>query len=144
MLMNTLTALGTNTNTRNTTRFSPGVNLASIQANWTTIINFSNAWEIAFTGQSCAETAQTAVTATWAAGIATFAKVGHGYAVGDKIVNTLFDLGGYNATFIVASVPNANSWTAALVADPGGAGSGGSTSRISNVTLVDYYVEWLQ
>lgn len=25
-----------------------------------------------------------------------------------------------------------------------GAGSGGSTSRISNVTLVDYYVEWLQ
>ena len=144
-LLNTLTALGVNTATRQSTVSFVGLHAASVNAgSYVPTVNFGNAWEIAFTGQSCAETAQTAVTATWAAGVATFAKVGHGYAVGDKIVNTLFDLGGYNATFIVASVPTADSWTAALVADPGGAGSGGSTSRVSNVTLVDYYVEWLQ
>ena len=144
-VVNVTTALGVNQATKQSTTSNIGIhNISTPTIDLAPIVNFGNAWEIAFAAQSCAETAQTAVTATWAAGVATFTKTTHGYAVGDKIVNTLFTPSGYNATFIVASVPDANSWTAALVADPGGAGSGGSTSRISNVTLVDYYVEWLQ
>ena len=108
------------------------------------VVDFTAPWEIAFTGTSAAETAQTAVTATWADGVATFTRPAHGYATGDKVVNTLFDLGGYNGTLIVTDAPTADTWTAAIAADPGGAGSGGSTSRISNVTLVDYLIEWLQ
>ena len=66
-----------------------------------------------------------------------------GYAVGDKIANSTFDRAGYNGTLIVTGAA-ANTWTAAIASDPGGAGSGGTTSRISNVTLVDYIVEWMQ
>lgn len=108
-----------------------------------TTVDFTAPWEIAFTGISAAETAQTGVTATWAAGVATFTSTAHGYAVGDKIVNTTFAPAGYNGTLIVTGV-TANTWTSAIAADPGGAGTGGTTSRVSNVTLVDYLIEWLQ
>lgn len=143
--LNTTTALSSNGITRQTSAGSFGLHDPNYgNGSYAPSINFTNPWEIAFTGKSCAETAQTGVTATWSAGVATFAKTAHGYAVGDNIVNTTFTPTGYNATFVVASVPTADTWTAALVGDPGGAGSGGTTTRTSNVTLVDYLIEWLQ
>ena len=143
-LVNTTTVLSMNGPTRNSSAFTIGLHSASASPGDKPTVNFTAPWEISFTGQSCAETAQTGVTAIWSAGVATFGKTAHGYAVGDKIANTTFDLAGYNGTLVVASVPTADSWTAAIASDPGGAGSGGTTSRISNVTLVDYYVEWMQ
>jgi hypothetical protein len=104
-------------------------------------VNFANDWEFKMSGASCAETAQTGVTATWSGGVATFAKTAHGYAVGDKIVTTTFDLTGYNGTLIVASIPTADAWTAAIATDPGGAGSGGTSSRTSNVRFDDFSLE---
>jgi hypothetical protein len=143
-LLNILTALGENAETRNTTRFTVGLSGASTQLNHNPIINFGAPWEIAFAGLSCAETAQTSVTASWSSGTATFTKTAHGYATGDKIVNTSFSLGGYNGTLVVTGTPTPDTWTAAIATGPGGPATGGSTSRTSNVTLVDYLIEWIQ
>lgn len=135
-----LTCLTTNGPQRITPLFSTGIQTNVTQSDTSSSINFGAEWNLSFAGVSCAETAQTGVTATWAAGVATFTKTAHGYAVGDKIVTTTFTPTGYNGTLIVASVPTADTWTAAIVADPGGAGSGGTSSRISNVMLRDYSV----
>ena len=143
-LLNISTVISTNSPVRNNAISSPGLYISTNLDSNAPVVNFGAPWEISFSGTSCAETSKTAVTATWAAGVATFAKTGHGYATGDKVVNTLFDLGGYNGTLIVTGAPSTDTWTAAIAADPGGAGTGGSTSRISNVTLVDYLIEWLQ
>ena len=143
-LLNTTTALSSNGATKQSTIHAAGLHTASASnGSYATSINFTNPWEIAFSGASCAETAQTGVTATWSGGVATFSFTAHGYAVGDKIVNTAFTPAGYNGTLIVTGAA-ANTWTAAIASDPGGAGTGGTTTRTSNVTLVDYYVEWLQ
>lgn len=137
------TALSSNGVARQTTNSSIGLHVGNANSSLNPSVNFTNPWDITFIGGGYAETDQTSVTATWAAGVATFARTAHGYVVGDKIVNTTFSLAGYNGTVIVASAA-ADTWTAAIATDPGGAGSGGTTSRISNVTLVDYLIEWLQ
>lgn len=143
-LMNMATVTQNIGNVRNSTAGTIGLHAAlPLSGQFFPFVDFTVPWEIAFTGQSAAETAQTGVTATWAAGVATFTSTAHGYAVGDKIVNTTFAPAGYNGTLIVTGV-TANTWTAAIAADPGGAGTGGTTSRVSNVTLVDYLIEWLQ
>ena len=139
------TATAVNGLVRSSARSTLGL-YTSIQSDnsaWQPTVNFASPWEIGFFGGSAAETARTAVTATWAAGVATFTSPAHGYATGDKIVNTTFTPTGYNGTLIVTGT-TANTWTAAIASDPGGNGTGGTTSRISNVTLVDYLVEWLQ
>ena len=138
------TALSSNGPTKQSSNNTIGLHTLVPSAGNSQAVNFTNPWDMTFIGGSYAETAQTGVTATWSAGVATFAKTAHGYAVGDKIANTTFDRAGYNGTLVAASVPTADSWTAAIASDPGGAGSGGTTSRISNVTLVDYIVEWMQ
>jgi hypothetical protein len=43
-------------------------------------------------------------------------------------------VGGYNAVYTGITRIDANTWSGTLVADPGGAGTGGTSSRISNMT----------
>ena len=101
----------------------------------TTSVNFSAAWNISLSGLSAAETAVAILTSTWAANVATHNATAHTLAVGDKTVVAGVTPADYNGTFTVATVPDANSFTVALVISDPGAGVGGTSSRISNVTI---------
>ena len=114
----------------------------SLASNPTVI--FSSPWEIAVVLRSAAETAVNISSATWAGGIATFnTSAAHTLAVGDKTVIAGVTPSGYNipAGAIVLSVPTTTQFTVALAADPGTYTSGGTSSRISNVTSQSYVLE---
>lgn len=145
-LLHVTTALGVNTNTKQSTNSQIGLHLSSGNSgSYGPVVNFTAPWEIAFTGLSCAETAQTILTASWAANVVTFGYTAvHSYAIGDKIVVSGMTPSGYNGTYIITSLPTTSSWTAELLTDPGVSTVMGSSARTSNVTLVDYIIEWLQ
>jgi hypothetical protein len=105
------------------------------------VVDFSNPWELNITGQSCNETAINITAASWAAGVATFNATAHTLAVGDKTTIAGVNPAGYNGVVVVTSVADANTFTAEIAADPGVYVSGGTSSRISNVTLQSYILE---
>lgn len=139
------TALSSNGVTRQTTNNTIGLHTASATTGLNPSVNFTNPWDITFIANGYAETAQTILSASWAANVVTLGyTAAHNYAVGDNIVVSGMTPAGYNGTYIILSTPLTTSWTAALLSNPGAATVMGSSSRTSNVTLVDYYVEWLQ
>ena len=104
----------------------------------TPLVDFSAASEVAIVMKSAAETAVNITAASWAAGVATYTATAHTLAVGDKTTIAGITPSGYNGVLVVTSVPNANTFTAAVVADPGAYTSGGTSSRISNMVSQSY------
>lgn len=106
----------------------------------TPLVDFSAASEVAIVMKSAAETAVNITAASWAAGVATYTATAHTLAVGDKTVIAGITPSGYNiaAGGIVLTVPDANTFTIAVVADPGAYTSGGTSSRISNMVSQSY------
>ena len=104
-------------------------------------VNLSQPWYITVVARSAVETARTITGATWAGGVATFTAAAHTLAVGDKTVVNGVTPAGWDGTFIVASVPDANTFTVAMAANPGAYTSGGSSSRISNLVLRNLLLE---
>ena len=92
-------------------------------------------------GNSADETATNITGATWSGGVVTFTNTSHTLAVGDKTTVAGITPSGYNGVYVIASVPNANTWTATLASDPGAYTSGGTSSRISNLKLLSYVLE---
>ena len=69
----------------------------------------------------------TVTNAVWAASVVTITSNGHGFLAGDTVDIASITPAGYNGTYTVASAA-ANSFTYALVADPGTYTSGGTVS----------------
>jgi hypothetical protein len=105
---------------------------------YATYADFSKSWTAGIQMQSAAETAVNITAASLAAGVATYTATAHTLAVGDKTTIANITPSGYNGVLVVTSVPNANTFTAAVVADPGAYTSGGTTSRISNMVSKSY------
>jgi hypothetical protein len=105
-------------------------------------IDVSQPCYITIVGQSCAETAVNIATATWVGGVATYnTSAVHTLAVGDKTTIAGVDLAGYNGVVVVASVVDTDTFTVAMASDPGGSGTGGTSSRISNMVSQSYVLE---
>lgn len=113
----------------------------STNARLTPTVDFSQEWAIKVFCQSAQETAVNITGASWSAGVVTFTAAGHTLAVGDKTVVAGVTPGGYNAVYTVLTVPDANTFTAALASDPGAYVSGGTSSRTSNVISQSYSLE---
>lgn len=101
----------------------------------TPTIDFSLPWEVRARLQSAAETAVNITSASWSGNVVTFGATGHTLVVGDKTVVAGVTPSGYNGTYIVLTVPEANTFTAELLSDPGAYTSGGTSSRVSNMIL---------
>ena len=101
-------------------------------------VDFSQPWIAEIHFQSATETAKTITGTTWASQVATANCTGHTLAVGDKTTIADVNPSGYNGQVIVTGVPDANTFTYALATDPGSAGTGGTSSRISNVVSRSY------
>ena len=110
---------------------------------YTPTVDFSQAWYANIQVQGIAETAVNITAASWAAGVATYTATAHTLAVGDKTVIAGITPSGYNiaAGGIVTTVPDANTFTIAMAADPGAYTSGGTSSRISNMISQSYVLE---
>ena len=105
-------------------------------------VNFSLPWYAQVQMQSAAETAVNIATATWAGGVATYnTSAVHTLAVGDKTTIAGVALAGYNGVVIVASIVDTDTFTVAMASDPGGSGTGGTSSRISNMISQSYVLE---
>jgi hypothetical protein len=113
----------------------------NVASEYNPTIDFSADWDLQLTGQSCNETAINITAASWAAGVATFTATAHTLAVGNKTTIAGVNPAGYNGVVVVTSVADANTFTAEIAADPGVYVSGGTSSRISNVTLQSYILE---
>jgi hypothetical protein len=75
-------------------------------------------------------------------GVATYnTSAVHTLAVGDKTTIAGVSLAGYNGVVIVTSVPTTTQFTVAMPANPGGSGTGGTSSRISNMISQSYVLE---
>ena len=108
----------------------------------TPTVDFSQPWTAGITLQSAAETAVAISTATWVGGVATYnTSAVHTLAVGDKTTIAGVSLAGYNGVFIVASIVDTDTFTVAMASDPGGSGTGGTSSRISNMISQSYVLE---
>jgi hypothetical protein len=107
------------------------------------VVDFSVPWSADIRLISAAETAINITAATWAAGVATFTAAAHTLAVGDKTVIAGVTPSGYNiaAGGIVTEVPNADTFKIAIASDPVGDGTGGTSSRISNMISQSYVLE---
>jgi hypothetical protein len=124
----------------------PNVNsflLSSTGLQYSTRANFAADWSVKIALTSAAETAVNITAASWAAGVATFGATAHTLAVGDKTVIAGVTPSGYNIADggIVTTVPDANTFTIAVAADPGAYTSGGTSSRISNMISQSYVLE---
>jgi len=104
--------------------------------------DFSAPWYFFMAGISNPETAVAISTATWVGGVATYnTSAVHTLAVGDKTTIAGVDLAGYNGVVVVASVVDTDTFTVAMASDPGGSGTGGTSSRISNMISQSYVLE---
>jgi hypothetical protein len=98
------------------------------------VVDFSQAWDLALWGTSTTETATNITSCSWSAGVAVFVNPSHTLNTGDTTTVAGVSVGGYNAVYTGITRIDANTWSGTLVADPGGAGTGGTSSRISNMT----------
>jgi len=78
---------------------------------------------------------QPITTATWSADVVTFTAVGHGYVATDSV--TVEDCGNsnYDGTYTVVAVPTDDTFTAALVGDPGAFTTDGYVSEGAKITM---------
>ena len=105
-------------------------------------VDVSQPWYITIIGKSVAETAVNIATATWVGGVATYnTSAASTLAVGDKTTIAGVSLAGYNGVVIVASVVDTDTFTVAMASDPGGSGTGGTSSRISNTISRSYTID---
>ena len=105
-------------------------------------IDFSAPWYVTLSGQSFPETAVNITSSSWSGGVATHVSTAHTLNTGDKTVIAGSSLAGYNGTFSPVTRIDANTFSVPLAADPGGAGTGGTTSRVSNIILQRYRLMW--
>jgi uncharacterized delta-60 repeat protein/RHS repeat-associated protein len=75
------------------------------------------------------EATQTISSLTHSTTTATASVTGHGYKVGESVTISGANHSEYNGTFVIASVPNANSFTYTMASDPGADASGTITAR---------------
>ena len=109
---------------------------------YTPSVDFSAPWTADIFLTSAAETAVNIATATWVGGVATYnTSAVHTLAVGDKTTIAGVDLAGYNGVVIVDSIVDTDTFTVAMASDPGGSGTGGTSSRISNMISQSYVLE---
>jgi hypothetical protein len=80
-------------------------------------------------------TMQPITTATWSADVVTFTATAHGYVATDSV--TVEDCGNsnYDGTYTVVSAPTADTFTAALVGDPGAFTTDGYVSEGAKITM---------
>lgn len=101
-------------------------------------VDFSQPWAAETFGRSVAETATNITSVSWSGGVATFVNPSHTLNTGDKTTVAGVSVGGYNGVYSNITRIDANTWSGTLVANPGGAGTGGTSSRISNVISQSY------
>ena len=100
--------------------------------------DFSQPWEIGLWGLSANETATNITSVSWSGGVATFVNPSHTLDTGDKTTVAGVSNTAYNGVYTGITRIDADTWRGTLVADPGGAGTGGTSSRISNVISRSY------
>jgi hypothetical protein len=116
--------------------------LGSATSGFNPACDFSAPWYFFMAGISQAETAVAISTATWVGGVATYnTSAASTLAVGDKTTIAGVSLAGYNGVVIVASIVDTDTFTVAMASDPGGSGTGGTSSRISNMISQSYVLE---
>lgn len=103
--------------------------------------DFSQPWEIGLWGLSANETATNITSVSWSGGVATFVNPSHTLDTGDKTTVAGVSNTAYNGVYTGITRIDANTWSGTLVADPGGAGTGGTSSRISNVISKSFSLE---
>ena len=101
-------------------------------------VDFSQPWDMGLWGVSAAETATNITSVSWSGGVAIFVNPSHTLNTGDKTTVAGVSVGGYNGVYSNITRIDANTWSGTLVADPGGAGTGGTSSRISAVEFRSY------
>ena len=106
------------------------------------VVDFSADWSVDPWLRSAAETAVAIASSSWAGGVATYnTSAASTLAVGDKTTIAGVGLAGYNGVVIVASIVDTDTFTVAMASDPGGSGTGGTSSRISNMISQSYVLE---
>ena len=101
-------------------------------------VDFSQPWSIGVAVNSADETATSITSVSWSGGVATFVNPSHTLNTGDKTTVAGVSVAGYNGVYSNITRIDANTWSGTLVANPGGAGTGGTSSRISNVIIQSY------
>jgi hypothetical protein len=96
------------------------------------------------TDKGLAYSAAVAVTAgTWAADVVTITQTAHGYDVGTIVVVSGCGNANYDDTYTLLSVPTVDTWTAALVGDPGAFTTAGTGIQAQSTTrLIDETKAW--
>ena len=102
------------------------------------VVDFSADWAIKIHCQSANETPVNITSVSWSGGVATFVNPSHTLNTGDKTTVAGVSNTAYNGVYTGITRIDANTWSGTLVADPGGAGTGGTSSRISNVISQSY------
>lgn len=96
------------------------------------------AWDIQAGANEFQLIAQPVTGGTWASSVVTFTCTAHGYAAADIVIVEDAGNTNYNGTYTVVAAPTADTFTAALVADPGAWTTNGyvseSTARIEMTT----------
>jgi hypothetical protein len=104
-------------------------------------VDFSQPWKIGIELTSAAETATSITSVSWSGGVATFVNPSHTLNTGDKTTVAGVSNTAYNGVYTGITRIVDNTWSGTLVANPGGAGTGGTSSRISNVISQSYSLE---
>jgi len=86
---------------------------------------------------------QSVTGGTWAANVVTFTVTGHGYDVSSIVTVSSCGNANYDGTYTILTVPTTDTFTAALVGDPGAFTTAGSVIQAQSTTrLVDENKSW--
>ena len=80
------------------------------------------------------QTAKTVTAITWSGCFLTITVAGHGYVVGNVVVIAGTTTTACNGTYIIASVPSANTFTVPLASNPGAITLGSPTATLQSAT----------
>jgi hypothetical protein len=105
-------------------------------------LDFSQSWTTSLWLQSVNENTTNITSVSWSGGVATFVNPSHTLNTGDKTTVAGVSNTAYNGVYSNITRVDANTWSGTLVADPSGAGTGGTSSRVSNMRVMRYLL-WL-
>ena len=101
--------------------------------NFSPTVDFSQPWDILIRLMSGAETATNITSVSWSGGVAVFINPSHTLNTGDKTTVAGVSNTAYNGVYTGITRIDDNTWSGTLVTDPGGASTGGTSARISNM-----------
>lgn len=105
-------------------------------------LSFADAWSLAIRTYSGNETATNITSVSWSGGVATFVNPSHTLNTGDMTTVAGVSVGGYNGVYSNITRIDANTWSGTLIANPGGSGTGGTSSRVSPITSHSYSLDF--